>query len=76
MFINPFWSFDSFGRATNKADNLNSNLFVYKYDGNDRLTNRWTPAKGNTAYRRQRGQPLGPLVHRKKRCRPIFFFFF
>jgi hypothetical protein len=23
-----------------------------------------------------RGQPLGPLVHRKKRCRPIFFFFF
>jgi putative DNA primase/helicase len=24
----------------------------------------------------KRGQPLGPLVHRKKRCRPIFFFFF
>jgi RHS repeat-associated protein len=33
-----------------QGDNLNSNLFVYKYDGNDRLTNRWTPAKGNTAY--------------------------
>src|SRR4051812_14797294 len=47
---NTFWAYDSFGRVTNKADNLNSNLFIYKYDGLDRLTNRWTPAKGNTYY--------------------------
>jgi YD repeat-containing protein len=25
-------------------------VFKYAYDGNDRLTNRWTPAKNTTAY--------------------------
>jgi RHS repeat-associated protein len=44
------WSYDSFGRNTNKADNLGTNVFVYRYDLNSRLTYRWTPAKGDTGY--------------------------
>jgi RHS repeat-associated protein len=44
------WGYDSFGRVTNKMDNLGTNLFAYKYDPDNRLTNRWSTAKGNTAY--------------------------
>jgi RHS repeat-associated protein len=44
------WAYDQYGRVTNKVDNLGTNDFVYKYDSDNRLTNRWTPAMGNTAY--------------------------
>jgi RHS repeat-associated protein len=44
------WVYDQFGRVTNKLDALNELLFLYKYDLNSRLTNRWTPAKGSTGY--------------------------
>ena len=44
------WNFDAFGRVTNKVDAAGVVDFVYQYDANNRLTNRWTPAKGNTAY--------------------------
>jgi RHS repeat-associated protein len=45
------WHYDQFGRATNKVDALSSVIFKYTYDLNNRLTNRWTPEKGNAAYR-------------------------
>jgi RHS repeat-associated protein len=44
------WNYDSFGRVTNKVDAAGVIAFVYQYDANNRLTNRWTPAKGVTAY--------------------------
>jgi len=44
------WHYDQFGRVTNKVDALTNIIFVYKYDANNRLTNRWTPAKTNTFY--------------------------
>src|SRR5207245_145423 len=44
------WHYDEFGRATNKLDQGSAVAFIYKYDLNNRLTNRWTPAKGTTAY--------------------------
>jgi RHS repeat-associated protein len=45
------WTYDQYGRTTNKVDVLNNLMFIYGYDANSRLTNRWTPAKGATAYR-------------------------
>jgi len=45
------WEYDLFGRVTNKVDAANNVLFVYKYDFNNRLTNRWSAAKSNTVYR-------------------------
>jgi len=44
------FAYDSFGRVTNKLDTLGTNIFRYQYDADNRLTNRWTPVKGNTAY--------------------------
>lgn len=44
------WEYDTYGRMTNKLDNLGANMFSYGYDADNRLTNRWTPAKGTTAY--------------------------
>jgi RHS repeat-associated protein len=44
------WGYDSYGRVTNKVDALGTNIFIYKYDPDNRLTNRWSAAKGNTAY--------------------------
>jgi YD repeat-containing protein len=45
------WIYDQYGRVTNKVDNTSSLMFIYGYDANSRLTNRWTPAKGATTYR-------------------------
>jgi RHS repeat-associated protein len=45
------WKFDQYGRATNKVDNLGTNLFIYAYDLNGWLTNRTSAAKGSTTYR-------------------------
>jgi len=44
------WNYDSFGLATNKLDPSAVEIFVYRYDADRRLTNRWTPEKGNTYY--------------------------
>jgi len=44
------WKYDEFGRATNKIDALGTVIFACSYDANGRLTNRYTPAKGNTRY--------------------------
>ncbi len=35
---------------TNKVDAASITDFAYQYDPDNRLTNRWTPAKGNTGY--------------------------
>jgi len=45
------WKYDLYGRVTNKLDANNTSLFVYQYDPNNRLTNRWSNAKGTTVYR-------------------------
>ncbi len=45
------WGYDQFGRVTNKVDASGVTNFVYQYDADNRLTNRWTPAKGTTVYR-------------------------
>jgi len=45
-----FWNYDLYGRVTNKIDALGTICFVYRYDANGRMTNRWTPAKTNTFY--------------------------
>jgi RHS repeat-associated protein len=47
---NTFWKYDLYGRVTNKIDHLGTNLLLYGYDANDRLTSRTTPAKGATGY--------------------------
>lgn len=44
------WSYDKFGRVTNKLDAANNVVFAYSYDADGRLTNRWTPVSGDTAY--------------------------
>jgi YD repeat-containing protein len=44
------WIYDQFGRQTNKVDAANNLLFVYKYDMDNRLTNRWSLGRTNTAY--------------------------
>ena len=54
------WNYDQYGRVTNKVDTLGTNIFVYQYDPLDRLTNRWTPAKGATVYRYD---PIGNLTN-------------
>jgi RHS repeat-associated protein len=45
------WGYDSFGRVTNKVDTAGITNFVYQYDPDNRLTSRWTPARGSTTYR-------------------------
>ena len=44
------WSYDSYGRVTNKLDQTGTVILAYQYDPNNRLTNRWSAAKGNTGY--------------------------
>src|SRR4030095_7164300 len=45
-----FWKYNQYSRVTNKTDAAGNVIFTYAYDANGRLTNRWTPAKGNTRY--------------------------
>ena len=45
------WNYDGFGRVTNKVAAASTEIFRYAYDPNNRLTNRWTPAKGAAVYR-------------------------
>src|SRR5438309_10996195 len=44
------WHMDEFGRVTNKLDQAALEILRYKYDANNRLTNRWSAAKGATGY--------------------------
>jgi RHS repeat-associated protein len=44
------WHYDEFGRVTNKLDQTSTEVLRYSYDPNNRPTNRWSIAKGNTAY--------------------------
>jgi len=45
------WGYDQYGRVTNKLDALGTNIFIYQYDPDNRLTSRWSAAKGTTVYR-------------------------
>ncbi|MBI3851947.1 MAG: RHS repeat-associated core domain-containing protein [Verrucomicrobia bacterium] len=45
------WTYDIYGRMSNKVDAASNILFVYSYDPGNRLTNRWSIAKGNTVYK-------------------------
>jgi RHS repeat-associated protein len=45
------WFYDQYGNVTNKFDANDTLIFVYQYDADNRLTSRWTPAKGSTVYR-------------------------
>lgn len=44
------WGYDVLSRVTNKVDAVGSNIFIYTYDACNRLTNRWSIAKGNAQY--------------------------
>ncbi len=44
------WHYDQYGRVTNKVDQAGSVILKYYYDAGDRLTNRWSTAKGATYY--------------------------
>jgi RHS repeat-associated protein len=44
------WYYDVYGRLANQVDAANRVTFVYQYDADNHLTNRWTPAKGTTTY--------------------------
>jgi RHS repeat-associated protein len=45
------WTYDAYGNVSNKVDAANNLIFIYKYDPDNRLTNRWSAAKGTTVYR-------------------------
>jgi RHS repeat-associated protein len=45
------WYNDIYGRVISKYDNDSHELFIYGYDADNRLTNRWSNAKGTTVYR-------------------------
>jgi RHS repeat-associated protein len=44
------WGYDLYGRVTNKVDATSTTILKYQYDADDRLTNRWSLAMGNTVY--------------------------
>jgi RHS repeat-associated protein len=44
------WHYDQYGRVTNKLDQASVEILRYKYDADNRLTNRWSKAKGDTYY--------------------------
>ena len=44
------WGYDAQGRTTSKTNAAGTEVFRYQYDAGSRLTNRWSAAKGDTAY--------------------------
>ena len=54
------WHFDLYGRATNKVDAAGAVSIRYSYDADDRLTNRWLTASGNSGYKYD---PAGNLTN-------------
>lgn len=49
------WTYDVYGNTSNKVDAAGNLIFIYQYDADNRLTSRWTPAKGTTVYRYDNG---------------------
>ena len=54
------WGYDSYGRVTNKLDQAAHTVLKYGYDPDNRLTNRWSAAKGTTTYTYD---PVGNLTN-------------
>jgi RHS repeat-associated protein len=54
------WNYNQYGWLTNKVDNYGNQAFVYAYDADGHVTNRWTPEKGNTGYAYD---PVGNLTN-------------
>jgi RHS repeat-associated protein len=54
------WDYDPYGRVTNKLDQTSTEILRYAYDPDNRLTNRWSAAKGNTGYAYD---PVGNLTN-------------
>jgi RHS repeat-associated protein len=44
------FQYNQFGWLTNKLNNSSNSVLQLAYDANGRVTNRWMPATGNTAY--------------------------
>src|SRR5205085_6001677 len=44
------WNPNEYGLITNKLDQAGTEVLRYQYDKENRLTNRWSTAKGNTKY--------------------------
>ena len=44
------WGYDLFGRVTSETNAASAVVFKFQYDANNRLTNRWSAAKGTTVY--------------------------
>ena len=54
------WNYDEYGRVTNKLDQAGTEILRYEYDPDNRLTNRWSKAKGETKYAYD---PVGNLTN-------------
>jgi RHS repeat-associated protein len=44
------WGYDLYGRVTNKVDAIGVTILTYNYDADNRLTSRWSLARGTTDY--------------------------
>jgi RHS repeat-associated protein len=53
------WGYNTEGLVTSKTNHNGVRVLAYQYDANQRLTNRWSAAKGNTAYTRD---PVGNVT--------------
>src|SRR5207244_1251997 len=65
------WHPDEFGRVTNKLDQASTVVLKYTYDANNRLTSRWSAAKGTTYYT---NDALGNLTCIHYPLNPLVFF--
>jgi RHS repeat-associated protein len=54
------WNYNKYGLVTNKVDGAMAVAFIYGYNPNGQVTNRWTPANGNAAYYHD---PVGNLTN-------------
>jgi YD repeat-containing protein len=63
------WSYNAEGLVASKTNQANARILAYSYNANGLLTNRWSAAKGNTAYGYDRvgnltsmGYPVSPAI--------------
>jgi RHS repeat-associated protein len=54
------WHYDEYSRVTNKLDQAGSEILRYGYNAGNRLTSRWSAAKGTTSYAYD---PVGNLTN-------------
>jgi RHS repeat-associated protein len=54
------WTYDLYGNVSNKLDAASNIVLAYQYDSDNRLTNRYSLAKGPTVYRYD---PVGNLTN-------------